>query len=116
MGKRIDKGKRFGEVGMGGADRLVAPLTSDKIDHLEAVGAGGEVEGERCFLRHAAELAAINEIQATLSSKMVFTEMINIVGDKISAIFKTQELSIRLIDPVSNMISLFSSSGNSSAF
>jgi signal transduction histidine kinase/CheY-like chemotaxis protein len=55
--------------------------------------------------QRVAELAVITSVQETLASKMEFSEMINIVGDKISEIFNTQEMSIRLIDPISNMVS-----------
>jgi GAF domain-containing protein/DNA-binding response OmpR family regulator len=55
--------------------------------------------------QRVAELAVITSVQEALASKMEFSEMINIVGDKISGIFNTQEMSIRLIDPVSGMIS-----------
>jgi GAF domain-containing protein/CheY-like chemotaxis protein len=54
--------------------------------------------------QRAAELAAINAIQEKLASKLEFTEMINLVGDKISEIFNAQELSIRLIDHKTNMV------------
>ncbi len=55
--------------------------------------------------QRVAELAVITSVQETLASKLEFREMINIVGDKISAIFNTQEMSIRLIDQVANMVS-----------
>ncbi|MDD2922723.1 MAG: hypothetical protein PHQ36_10600, partial [Anaerolineales bacterium] len=54
--------------------------------------------------QRAAELAAINMIQEKLAAKLEFNEMINLVGDKISEIFQTQEMSIRLIDHKANMV------------
>ncbi len=55
--------------------------------------------------QRTAELAVITSVQESLASKMDFSEMINIVGDKISAVFESQEMSIRLIDPISKMVS-----------
>ncbi len=55
--------------------------------------------------QRAAELATINKIQEKLAAKMEFQEMIDLVGDTISEIFRAQDLSIRLIDHETNTVS-----------
>ncbi len=52
--------------------------------------------------QRAAELAIINSVQDGLASKLDFTAIIDLVGDKVAEIFKTEDMSITLYDKASN--------------
>src|SRR4030095_12633828 len=52
-----------------------------------------------------AELAIINSVQAGLASQLDFQAIIQLVGEKIRMIFSSNNMSIRLYDHVTDMLS-----------
>ncbi len=53
----------------------------------------------------AAELTIINSVQDGLASKLDFQAIIELVGDKIRELFRSDNMSIRLYDHATNMLS-----------
>ncbi|HET7377687.1 MAG TPA: GAF domain-containing protein, partial [Anaerolineae bacterium] len=56
--------------------------------------------------QRAAELALINSVQAGLASQLDFLSIVNLVGDKICEIFRSQDISIGLYDRASNILTM----------
>jgi PAS domain S-box-containing protein len=54
--------------------------------------------------RRSAELAIINSVQEALASKLEFQSVIDFVGDKLQDVLDTENIEIRLIDTVSNLV------------
>ena len=66
----------------------------------------GELQAANSALsQRVNELAIINTVGQGLASKLEYQEIINLVGDKLSEVFKTQDLGIRLFDQEHNLIS-----------
>ncbi len=66
-------------------------------------------ETQRLFRQseqRAAELAIINSVQQGLAAELDFQAIIDLVGDKIAAIFRTPGMSIALHDAATNMLSM----------
>jgi GAF domain-containing protein/CheY-like chemotaxis protein len=55
--------------------------------------------------RRASELSIINSVQAGLASKLELNAAAELVGEKISEIFDSQEMSVRIIDHATQMVS-----------
>ncbi len=55
--------------------------------------------------QRASELAIINEIGAALSEQLEFEAIVDLVGERLDAMFKTESLFIGLFDEPTNMIS-----------
>jgi hypothetical protein len=56
--------------------------------------------------QRAAELAIINSVQEGLAAQLNFQAIIDLVGDKIRAIFGTGDMSIALLDRRSNVVAM----------
>src|SRR5258708_2667878 len=64
-------------------------------------------ETQRLFKQEqqrAAELAIISSVQQGLASKLDFQAIIDLVGERIREIFHNTDMSIRLVDPVANVL------------
>ena len=59
----------------------------------------------RALKQSEAELALINSIQQGLASQLPFQQIIDLVGQKLGQVFDTENLSIRLYDPKTHLIS-----------
>jgi GAF domain-containing protein len=53
-----------------------------------------------------AELAIINSVQAGLAAKLDFNAIVDLVGDKVREIFNSNDISIALYDPTTNIITV----------
>src|SRR5436189_4116376 len=53
-----------------------------------------------------AELAIINSVQEGLASKLDMQAIYDLVGDKLCEVFHSQDLNIRLYDPVTGLINI----------
>jgi len=56
--------------------------------------------------QRAAELAVINSVQQGLAAELNFQAIIDLVGDKVAEIFRTQDMSIALYDRATNTLSM----------
>ena len=56
--------------------------------------------------QRAAELAIINSVQQGLASELDFRAIVDLVGDKIADIFRSEDMSIALYDRASNVVSM----------
>jgi GAF domain-containing protein/CheY-like chemotaxis protein/tetratricopeptide (TPR) repeat protein len=92
--QNIDREDAFAEPDV----RLLQTLTSSMSVALENARL---FEAER---QRNAELAIINSVQEGLASKLEFQEIIDLVGDKLSEVFDTQDIGIRLYDPKTNLV------------
>ena len=89
------------------ADRT---LTPDDLDLLTFVGQhiGTALTRARAIeetRQRNAELALVNEVAAALSMQLDFDAIIELVGDRISAIFESDSVGISLHDPDTNILS-----------
>lgn len=101
--QNLDRENAFSESDL----RLMQTLANSMSIALENARLFDETQ--RLFSQEqqrAAELAIINSVQEGLASKLDFQSIIDLVGDKIHSIFRDKDLSIRLIDPVRNLVYL----------
>ena len=55
--------------------------------------------------RRGAELAVVNEVGAALAQGLHFQSVVEAVGDRVSEILDSRDLSIAILDPTTNLIS-----------
>jgi GAF domain-containing protein/CheY-like chemotaxis protein len=112
-----------------GGDRVVGSILLENHDREHAFGEtevrllttvaasmGVALENARLFdetqrlfkesEQRAAELAIINSVQQGLAAELDFQAIIDLVGDKIAEIFRTQDMSIALHDRQSGMLAM----------
>ena len=90
---------RFGRFADSHRDRLamlaaqaaVATAHAHRIEDLEAK----VTEQAAALEQRAAELALINRIQQGMAAKLGFQDIVDLVGDKLRVLFKSEDLSIR---------------------
>ncbi len=85
--------------------------TEDNLRLLQTLSAnmGVAIQNARLFeaeQERVAELAIINSVQAGLASKLDFQSIIDLLGDKICAIFDTENISIALYDRASDILTM----------
>ena len=90
-------------------DRQEGLFTQVDLDFLVGLArqAAVAVENARLFeetRRREAELGLINRIQHDLASNLDLEGLIDLVGDKLRAVFNTQDIGIRLYDPATNLL------------
>ena len=54
--------------------------------------------------QRAAELAVINSVQEGLASKLDMQSIYDLIGDKLCEVFETQDMDIRLLNPVTGLV------------
>ena len=54
--------------------------------------------------QRAAEMAVINSIQQGIAAELNFQAIVDLVGDKLREVLKTEDIGIRLIDPKTGMV------------
>jgi GAF domain-containing protein/tetratricopeptide (TPR) repeat protein len=99
----ISEGKSIGMIGLSDTERENA-YGAANVRLIESIAAslGIALTNVRLFdetNRRAADLAVINEVQQGLSEQLEFQTIIDLVGDKLMDIFKTQNLVIINYDP-----------------
>ena len=103
----ISEGKSIGMIGLSDTERENAyDAASVRLIESLAASLGIALTNVRLFdetIRRAADLALINEIQQGLSERLEFQAIIDLVGDKLRSIFKTQNLVIMHYDPESDL-------------
>ena len=85
--------------------RLLTTLTNSMSVALENARLFDETQ--RLFKaeqQRAAELAIINSVQEGLASKLDLQAIVDLVGDKLRTILKTEEIGIRLYDEQSDLV------------
>ena len=90
-------------------DRREGLFTQVDLDFLVGLARQATVALENARLfeetrRREAELGLINSIQQDLASNLDLEGLIDLVGDRLRAIFNTQDLGIRLYDPATNLL------------
>jgi PAS domain S-box-containing protein len=102
-----DKGQVIGFLNMDSA--VPSAFTPEQVDRLQVFAdyAGIAVRTARLFQetrQRVAELALVNSIQQSLASTLDLQGLINLVGDRLRAVFDKQDVGIRFYDPATNLL------------
>ena len=91
------------------------PATDPPISERRPVSEGVQMPRPHPpeFRQRAAELAVINEIGTALARQLEFTEICELVGERVRAIFRAPSVSIGLYDEATTVISCSPSSSRS---
>ncbi|MFO1313104.1 MAG: GAF domain-containing protein [Burkholderiales bacterium] len=91
-------------------------FTADDVRLLETLAASMSVTLQNARLfdqtqrllqeteQRSSELAVINEIQRGISAELDFQNIVDLVGDKLRAMFRTDDLSIRWVDEKTELV------------
>ena len=98
----------FGRFHVGDRD-LLAVLASQAAVALAnlrfAAGLERKVAGRTAELeQRAGELTIINSIQRGIAAELDFQAIVDLVGDKLREVLKTEDIGIRLVDPKTGMV------------
>jgi len=124
-----DSSKSLIAVPIISGDRVLGNITIENYERENAFGdaelrllttiagsLGNALENARLFdetqrlfkesEQRAAELAVINSVQQGLAAELDFTAIIDLVGDKIAEIFRSEDMSIGLYDRTTNLLTM----------
>ncbi len=122
-----DQGKSHLSVPIIGSDRMLGVIVMEDYEREHAYGEGEvrllstvaasmgvALENARLFdetqrllketEQRAAELAVINRIQEGMAAELDFQAIVDLVGDKLREVFKTDDMGIRWYDPKANLV------------
>jgi GAF domain-containing protein/CheY-like chemotaxis protein len=124
-----DRSKSMASVPIISSDRVLGGLNLENYERENAFGEselrllttiaaslGTALENARLFdetqrllketEQRNAELAIINSVQAGLAAKLDFNAIVDLVGDKVREIFNSNDMSIALYDPTTNILTM----------